>query len=44
MNNMNNSDLTRRSTAPMIFDENNSELVYSAPNTVKTNKSNYLSL
>jgi hypothetical protein len=35
INNPNNSDLARRSTAPIIFHENNNELVYSAPNTVK---------
>jgi serine/threonine protein kinase len=34
---LNNSDLKRRSTAPIIFGDNNSELVYSAPNIVKTN-------
>jgi hypothetical protein len=34
LNNINNSDLARRSTAPLIFHENNDELVYSAPNTV----------
>lgn len=31
---MNNSELARRSTAPIIFDESNAELTYSAPNTV----------
>jgi hypothetical protein len=35
LNNPNNSDVARRSTAPTIFDGNNTELVYSAPNTVK---------
>jgi len=35
INNSNNSDLARRSTAPTIFDGNNAELAYSAPNTVK---------
>jgi hypothetical protein len=35
INNPNNSYLARRSTAPIIFHENNNELVYSAPNTVK---------
>jgi len=35
INNLNNSDIARRSTAPTIFDENNTELVYSAPNAVK---------
>jgi serine/threonine protein kinase len=33
--NPNNSDLARRSTAPIIFGETNNELVFSAPNTVK---------
>ncbi|UJR26685.1 hypothetical protein I4U23_008001 [Adineta vaga] len=33
---VNNSDLTRRSTAPIIFDGNNAELVYSAPNTAES--------
>ncbi|CAF0968300.1 unnamed protein product [Adineta steineri] len=33
---VNNSDLTRRSTAPIIFDENNTELVYSVPNTAES--------
>jgi serine/threonine protein kinase len=43
MNNLNNSDLARRSTAPTIFDVNNTELVYSAPNTVtiKIKENNY---
>ena len=31
---VNNSDIARRSTAPIIFDESNAELTYSAPNTV----------
>lgn len=31
---MNNSDIARRSTAPTIFNENNNELVYAAPNAV----------
>ncbi|CAF4547179.1 unnamed protein product, partial [Rotaria magnacalcarata] len=30
---MNNSDMARRSTAPLIFHENNTELIYSAPDT-----------
>nr|BAJ95121.1 predicted protein [Hordeum vulgare subsp. vulgare] len=33
---VNNSDLTRRSTAPIIFDENNTGLAYSAPNTAES--------
>ncbi|CAF4039292.1 unnamed protein product [Rotaria magnacalcarata] len=33
---MNNSDMARRSTAPLIFHENNTELIYSAPDTTKS--------
>ena len=32
----NNPDIARRSTAPLLFSENNTELVYSAPNIVKS--------
>ncbi|CAF3508699.1 unnamed protein product [Rotaria socialis] len=35
-NDMNNSDMARRSTAPLIFDENNTELIYSAPNATES--------
>ncbi|CAF2816898.1 unnamed protein product [Rotaria sp. Silwood2] len=36
VDNLNNSDVTRRLTAPLIFDENNTELVYAAPNTAES--------
>ncbi|CAF0868718.1 unnamed protein product [Rotaria sordida] len=36
VDNLNNSDVARRSTAPLIFDNNNTELVYSAPNTAES--------
>jgi hypothetical protein len=35
LDNLNNSDIARRSTAPTIFDGSNSGLVYAAPNTVR---------
>ncbi len=35
LDNLNNSDIARRSTAPTIFDGNHTGLVYAAPNTVR---------
>lgn len=41
VDNLNNSDVARRSTAPTIFHEdNNTELVYSAPKAVRIFLSN----
>ncbi|CAF3634686.1 unnamed protein product [Rotaria sp. Silwood1] len=36
LDNLNSSDVARRLTAPLIFAENNTELVYSAPNTAES--------
>jgi hypothetical protein len=38
LDNLNNSDIARRSTAPTIFDGNNTGLVYAAPNTVRISR------